>query len=312
MSRASMSLAALCLLGAGALTATALATFDNPGFESGDFTGWGVDRGDFGDCTVSASIEGTAAAEGGSCAVLMSGLQDQDSRVWQTVAAAKGDVLSGYGAFTTYDSPPFDDLGQIAVLSGDDTGSDVAVVFEASAGSVGGAGTTGWVPWSFEVPADGTYTLVARVHNVLDSGVSSFLGIDGISVEAAPEPEPGPGPEPVPEPGVIQVSIDVRPGDTANCLNLKSRGVVPVVLFGTADFDVSAVDVGTLAFGPKGAAEKHGKAHTEDVDGDGRPDLVLHFDIRAAGFAAGDTTAILIGMLIDGSAIEGEDTICTK
>jgi PKD repeat protein len=67
----------------------------------------------------------------------------------------------------------------------------------------------------------------------------------------------------------LRVQIDVRP----EALNLASQGVIPVVLFGAADFDVTRVDLGTIRFA--GAAVVQWSF--ADVNGDGRRDLVLHF-----------------------------------
>jgi hypothetical protein len=67
----------------------------------------------------------------------------------------------------------------------------------------------------------------------------------------------------------LRVQIDARP----EAVNLASQGVVPVVLFGAADFDVTRVDLGTIRFA--GAAVFQWSY--ADVNGDGRSDLVLQF-----------------------------------
>lgn len=36
---------------------------------------------------------------------------------------------------------------------------------------------------------------------------------------------------------IISVTVDIKPGSTPNSINLKSRGVVPVAVLTTGDFD---------------------------------------------------------------------------
>lgn len=111
---------------------------------------------------------------------------------------------------------------------------------------------------------------------------------------------------------VIPVDIDIKPGSDVNPVNTKSKGVIPVAVLSTVDFDATDIDVSTVTFGPNGATEFHGKAHFEDVNGDGLDDLVLHFKTQESGIVNGDTEACIAGALNDGTAIEGCDNIQTK
>ena len=47
----------------------------------------------------------------------------------------------------------------------------------------------------------------------------------------------------------LHVGVDIKPGSYPNAINLKSNGSVPVALLGSADFDVSSVDLATVKFG---------------------------------------------------------------
>jgi hypothetical protein len=106
------------------------------------------------------------------------------------------------------------------------------------------------------------------------------------------------------------VAIDIRPDSDVNAVNPKSRGVVPVVLFGSDDFDVTQVDPSTLAFGPDGAGLAHRNGpHLEDVDADGNLDLVLHHRMAATGIGGDDVEACLTGETGDGLAFEGCDRV---
>lgn len=113
-------------------------------------------------------------------------------------------------------------------------------------------------------------------------------------------------------PTTIPVDLDIHPGSEPNALNPRSRGNVPVAVLGSADFDVTAIDVSTLRFGPAGATPRHRHAgHVEDVNGDAYDDMVLHFRTPDTGIALGDDEACLTGMTNAGLPIEGCDDIVT-
>jgi hypothetical protein len=107
------------------------------------------------------------------------------------------------------------------------------------------------------------------------------------------------------------IRIDVRPGSLDNPIHPSARGVIPVAIFGAPDLDVTAIVAGTLRFGPGNAFPAHDGGHLDDLDLDGRVDLVVHFRTRDAGIACGDTGASVIGETRDGCTIEGTDTIRT-
>ncbi len=118
-------------------------------------------------------------------------------------------------------------------------------------------------------------------------------------------------------PAVLAVAIDIRPGGGEFApINPKARGRIPVAILSSPAFDALAVDPATLRFGPTGAETslsscaglgKKGKGTLsgEDVDGDGRPDLVCHFENAEAGFRVGDLEGILTGKTVAGDAFEG-------
>jgi hypothetical protein len=112
---------------------------------------------------------------------------------------------------------------------------------------------------------------------------------------------------------VVQVvEIDIKPGSDPNSINPMSRGVVPVAILTTEDFDATTVDPLSVEFGPAGAVESHGRGHIEDFDGDGDFDLMLHFRTQETGIQCGDTAASLTGATFEGQALEGSDSIETK
>jgi len=108
----------------------------------------------------------------------------------------------------------------------------------------------------------------------------------------------------------IEVDVDIKPGSWPNSINTKNKGVIPVAILGTQDFDVADVDVTTLAFGPGGAAPVHDPAgHYEDVNGDGLTDLVSHYATQETGLQVGHTEACVTGETLDGIPIEGCDAV---
>ena len=132
--------------------------------------------------------------------------------------------------------------------------------------------------------------------------------------------------EPVSEP---IISLDIKPGSCPNPLNVKSKGVLPVAILGTSDFDVTTIDVSTVlleGIGPIGdaledvAAPFNGVSHADCLDctkqgSDGITDLTLKFETQEIVTVLGevndgDCIALhLSGVLLDGSPFEGIDYI---
>ncbi len=112
----------------------------------------------------------------------------------------------------------------------------------------------------------------------------------------------------------VNVSIDIKPNSDPNCFNNDGNGVIPVAILGSNSFDVTLVDSSTIQL--EGMAVKVvGKANKllssiEDVNGDGFNDLVVKIEDTDGVFIQGTGTATLTGNLLDGTPIEGTDTIC--
>jgi hypothetical protein len=112
--------------------------------------------------------------------------------------------------------------------------------------------------------------------------------------------------------GIINVSIDIKPGALPNSINLGANGVVPVAILTTPEFDASTVD--GLSLSLSGASVKlRGKSQEvgalEDVDGDGDLDLVVQFYINELELTAGATEAVLTGNTKSGAEIMGKDSV---
>ncbi len=112
--------------------------------------------------------------------------------------------------------------------------------------------------------------------------------------------------------GKIAVPIDIKPGSSPNSINLGSVGTVPVAILSTASFDATQVDPASVTLSGAALALK-GKGtqmySLEDVDADGRLDLVVHVTTSALQLNENDTSAILEGRLYDGTLVKGSDTV---
>jgi hypothetical protein len=114
------------------------------------------------------------------------------------------------------------------------------------------------------------------------------------------------------EPDVVDVTIDIKPGSYPNTINLGSNGTVPVAILSTADFDATKVDplTVTLASAPVKLKGKGTPMFSiEDVDRDGRPDMLVHVSTQALVLSPNDTEAVLEGNTTEGIYIRGSDTV---
>jgi hypothetical protein len=97
------------------------------------------------------------------------------------------------------------------------------------------------------------------------------------------------------DPAVITVEIDIKPGSDPNPINPDSKGLVPVAILSSEDFDARTVDEITveLAGAPVAMRGKNKyMAHEEDVNGDGLIDLVVQVETSLADWGAGGTVKL--------------------
>ena len=108
------------------------------------------------------------------------------------------------------------------------------------------------------------------------------------------------------------VLIDVKPGSFPNPINRKSRGRIPVAILSNPDFDApNLVNRTSLTFGATGNEISLAFCNdsAEDVNRDGFPDLVCHFDTLKANFQTGDTQGVLQGQTVEGILIRAMDSV---
>lgn len=125
-----------------------------------------------------------------------------------------------------------------------------------------------------------------------------------------------------PPPPVITVTVDVKPMSWPNPLGVKDKGVLPVAILGTEDFDVTQIDPATILLegvAPlRWALQDVGTVGNPLLGPDGFIDLTLKFDAQAivavlGPVSGGDVVVLhLIGNLkteFGGTPIEGEDVV---
>jgi len=118
----------------------------------------------------------------------------------------------------------------------------------------------------------------------------------------------------VPGEALLIPQIDIKPGSDVNSINTKSKGAIPVAILSFTGFDASSeVSTASLTFGRTGnePSFKLCNSSLQDVNGDGLPDLMCHFDTQLAGFQAGDGRGFLKGQARNGVPIEANDTVRT-
>ena len=114
---------------------------------------------------------------------------------------------------------------------------------------------------------------------------------------------------------IMSVDIDIKPGSDPNCFNLNGHGVIPVAVLGSAALNVGDIKTDdTLSFNGLAVRVRGNKGplcSIEDSDGDEFLDLVCHFEDDPSEWIEGtEDNAILEGELVNGTQIEGTDSIC--
>jgi len=119
--------------------------------------------------------------------------------------------------------------------------------------------------------------------------------------------------------GVIEVTIDIKPGSDPNSINLGEHGLLPVAILGSADFDVETIDPTTIEIeGVTLAARGSKKApklacSVEYVNDDVYEDMMIFFDVQLlvteGVLTAGTTELSITANLKDGTPIEGTDSV---
>jgi hypothetical protein len=173
-----------------------------------------------------------------------------------------------------------------------------------------------------------------NIDNSLERGSSATIGVENATGDAAAQfscntAALGTGEFAILFGNVVKdVPVDIMPRHCPNPLNLVIKGVLPVAILGTADFDVKTIDPTTVNL--KGVAPLRwslikdvatpyepfvGKTDIHQCNTlgpDGNLDLMLMFDTEEVAAAIGDFDVFILelgGQLRDGTEIKGEDSV---
>ena len=123
-----------------------------------------------------------------------------------------------------------------------------------------------------------------------------------------------------PESDDPEITIDIKPGSDENVINLKSRGVVPVAVITTDDFNAGFINPDSVEF----AGASPVRSTLCDVDCDGDKDMLFHFRIQKLNLDETSKEATLTATLKDtmtltkssvvtaGDVVKGTDTVKIK
>ena len=118
------------------------------------------------------------------------------------------------------------------------------------------------------------------------------------------------------------VSIDIKPADYPNKINLAANGLLPVAVLTTQDFDASLFTPEMAHLSDAAIAMTMGcvgavavRWNYADANGDGQLDLVFFFRIQDLNLISSSTAATLMAHGPYGSTvihIEGTDSVLVK
>ena len=187
-----------------------------------------------------------------------------------------------------------------------------------------------WIQPTSALPTDGLYyIIVTNAPNIMTSGFQTTstsggtgsyeMTVSGFSAGAGPVAETEPDPVPLPDPvidelGPQKITMEVlhwrgRDGDVSKrwkkrMKRAKKRMVrrygvypIPVVMFGSDEFETKTIYTDTLRFGAEGNEDSLFRCsrRTFDVNRDGKEDMLCFFDAFKSGFEVGDVEGKLTG-----------------
>ncbi|MDB4882264.1 MAG: hypothetical protein JWL95_1030 [Gemmatimonadetes bacterium] len=190
------------------------------------------------------------------------------------------------GADKTFTSgQTFDFAGSFSDPGVNDSPWNWSIAWGVGSPTTGSATAQGAITASRRVCGAGTYDVTLSVTDK-DGG----LGSDVATVTV----------------GYVVVDLSIMPGSSPSPISLKKSGGLPVAILSSPTFDARTVDVASVRLGdeagtdtPVAMQKSRYQSRFEDVNGDGRLDLVLTFDVPAL-IANGDLKSSTTSLVVRG------------
>ena len=219
---------------------------------------------------------------------------------WSQLAPTGPAPAARYGHTAVYDAAG----NRMIVFGGSSSGSlnDVWVLSHADG--------TGGIPAWTQLSPSGSSPAARYAHTAVYNAAGGRMTVfDGCTANACPVNDAwvlsGVG-------SSTPVAIDIRPRLAINTISLTTSTGVPVAILSSASFNaLTEVNRTSLTFGHTGTEATLVRCDTlgQDVNADGRMDLVCHFNATLGGFQMGDSTGYLRGTTLQGNTIQGSDSV---
>src|SRR5436305_14304183 len=109
-------------------------------------------------------------------------------------------------------------------------------------------------------------------------------------------------------PGELRVEVDILPGESAKVIDVMTRALVPVVIYGNSSVaaaDLRPASVAVAGAPPTKQAKGQLRAELKDLNHDGRDDLLIIVAAASLRVSDGDNRITVTAMTRDGRRVSG-------
>ncbi|MEN3333050.1 MAG: hypothetical protein V7641_2415 [Blastocatellia bacterium] len=109
-------------------------------------------------------------------------------------------------------------------------------------------------------------------------------------------------------PGDLRVEVDILPGESAKVIDVMTRALVPVVIYGNAAVDAASLRPASVAVaGAPSTKQANGqlRAELKDLNHDGRDDLLITVAAQSLRVSDGDNRITVTALTRDGRRVSG-------
>lgn len=108
----------------------------------------------------------------------------------------------------------------------------------------------------------------------------------------------------------INITFKIMPLNQNNCLTINNHGVIPIAIFGAANFNVQNIDVSTLRLNGLSIRAKNPKCAITLINNDNFNDMMCQFKDDSSAWVNSTSTTTLTGNLFDNTPFIGQQTVC--